>query len=129
MEARKQDILPAHPNTCDWFFETPEFLQWRDPACLHLHNGVLWVKGKPGSGKSTLMKHAFLRYESDLFRDHLIAAFFFNAQGGTLEKTPLGMHRSIVFQLLSDAQLYEYLAPTWRNKQRTIGSGQAEWRE
>ncbi|KAK4138478.1 hypothetical protein BT67DRAFT_368450, partial [Trichocladium antarcticum] len=68
--------------------------KWRDRADLPAHNGVLWIKGKPGAGKSTLMKHA-LQHCEEVFVDHLIVAYFFNARGEILEKTPLGMLRSI----------------------------------
>ncbi|KAL4883483.1 nucleoside phosphorylase domain-containing protein [Aspergillus karnatakaensis] len=41
--------------------------------------GLIWIKGKPGSGKSTFMKHAFCRAVEEL-RDTgaSIAGFFFN---------------------------------------------------
>ncbi len=42
------------------------------------------------------MKHA-LRHCEEVFADHLIVAHFFNARGEILEKTPLGMLRSIVY--------------------------------
>ena len=45
------------------------------------------------------MKHALCHCE-EVFADHLIVAYFFNARGEILEKTPLGMLRSIVYQLL-----------------------------
>ncbi|RYP62609.1 hypothetical protein DL771_009652 [Monosporascus sp. 5C6A] len=88
VDARLRDISSAHPNTCDWFFKTSQFQQWRDRTHISSHNGVLWVKGKPGVGKSTLMKHT-LDHCREIFKDHLIAAYFFNARGDRLEKTPL----------------------------------------
>ncbi|KAK8038561.1 hypothetical protein PG993_006972 [Apiospora rasikravindrae] len=129
IHARLHDIAPTHRDTCDWLFGTPEFQDWRNPASFPTHNGVLWIKGKPGAGKSTLMKHAYLRYQNDFFRDHIIVAFFFNARGETLEKTPLGMLRSIVYQLLQDDDgLYERFVPSFREKQRTSREGDWQWR-
>ncbi|WYZ35511.1 hypothetical protein EsH8_X_000158 [Colletotrichum jinshuiense] len=129
IHARRHDIVPAHPDTCDWLFNTPEFQQWIDPAYLQDHNGVFWIKGKPGAGKSTLMKHAFHHYQKSLFSDHLLLAYFFNARGETLEKTPLGMLRSIVYQLLqNDDTLYEQFLPSFREKQRTSQEGNFHWR-
>ncbi|KAK7906364.1 hypothetical protein PG985_016370 [Apiospora marii] len=129
IDARRHDIAPAYRDTCDWLFDTTEFRDWRDPASLPTHNGVLWIKGKPGAGKSTLMKHAYLRYQKEFFRDHLIVAFFFNARGETLEKTPLGMLRSIVYQLLQDDDgLYERFVPSFRAKQRTSRERDWQWR-
>ena len=88
---------------------------------------MLWIKGKPGAGKSTLMKHA-LRHCEEVFADHLIVAYFFNARGEILEKTPLGMLRSIVYQLLDkDDTLYERFRPIYE-KQRMHQEGECAWR-
>jgi predicted ATPase len=59
MDSRYESIEPAHMNTCQWLFQKPEFVQYRDPEHLKFHSGFLWIKGKAGSGKSTLMKCAF----------------------------------------------------------------------
>ena len=89
---------------------------------------MLWIKGKPGAGKSTLMKHAFSRCQQHFFHDHLIVAHFFNARGEALEKTSLGLLRSITYQLLQkDNRLYEQFAPSFREKQRLGGDGVWQW--
>jgi len=77
----------------------PEYLRWKAPEFRASHHGFLWIKGKPGAGKSTLMKHA-LRHEQSLERrDTTIISFFFNARGHELEKTTEGMYRSLVHQV------------------------------
>ncbi|KAI9159095.1 ankyrin repeat domain-containing protein [Paramyrothecium foliicola] len=100
MKARFHDIQEAAPDTCDWLFDTDIFGQWKALTNIQEHNGVLWIKGKPGAGKSTLMKHSLIRFENDIFPDHHVAAYFFNARGNKLEKSPSGMLRSITYQLL-----------------------------
>jgi hypothetical protein len=93
------------------------------------------MKGKVGMGKSTLMKHA-LACQENFFPNHLVVAYFFNARGEVLEKTPLGMLRSIIYQLLeAEFTLYERLyrttASALRNKNR-LGDwkwGQSELKE
>ncbi|KAL8414158.1 hypothetical protein RB594_005399 [Gaeumannomyces avenae] len=126
IDARQHDIAPAYPGTCDWLFDTAQFRKWRDRADLPAHNGVLWIKGKPGAGKSTLMKHA-LRHCEEVFDDHLIVTYFFNARGEIFEKTPLGMLRSIVYQLLDkDDTLYERFLPIYK-KQRVCKEGEWAW--
>ncbi|GKT97070.1 ankyrin repeat domain-containing protein [Colletotrichum tofieldiae] len=130
INSRRHDIVPAYPGTCDWLFCTLEFQQWMDPAYLQDHNGVFWIKGKPGAGKSTLMKHAFRRYQKQFFSDYLLVAHFFNARGEALEKTSLGMLRLIVYQLLqNDETLYEHFGPTFREKQRTSLEENLQWRQ
>ncbi|KIW85537.1 hypothetical protein Z517_00929 [Fonsecaea pedrosoi CBS 271.37] len=129
MDSREQDISPAVEHTCNWLFDTPEFEKWRDRTDLTDNHGVLCIRGKPGAGKSTLMRHA-LEYCKRKFSDHLIVAYFFNARGNTLEKTPLGMLRSIVYQLLDkDDLLYEQFVHIFRKKQITSEGRGWEWRQ
>lgn len=102
MDDRRIDISPAHRGTCDWLFQTVPFCQWWNRESLQNHHGVLWIKGKPGAGKSTLMKHAYLHCQRTM-TGHIIASFFFNARGASnLERTPLGMLRSLLYQVLDN---------------------------
>ena len=74
------------------------------------------------------MKHT-LAHCKDIFPDHLIAAYFFNARGGALEKTPLGMLRSIVYQLIKqDKALFELFLTRFRDKQHVSRHGEWKWR-
>ncbi|KAL7781129.1 hypothetical protein V8C43DRAFT_239367 [Trichoderma afarasin] len=126
IDARLQNISPVQPGTCEWFFETSQFLKWYDDS----RNGdkFLWIKGNPGTGKSTLMKHVFEHCQTK--QDYVIAAYFFNARGAELEKTPLGMLRSLLFQLLQhEPSLYDRLLPIFRKKQLDYGLGKWEWSE
>ncbi|KAH6880741.1 ankyrin repeat-containing domain protein [Thelonectria olida] len=127
INARRQDIPPAHPNTCEWLLQTEEFRMWHARDELASHRGVLWIKGKPGAGKSTLMKHIYSHCLQNLEEDRLVATYFFNARGEDLEKTPLGMFRSLLHQLLSnDHAMYERFVPLFRENQKY---GTWEWRE
>jgi len=92
IDARRDDVESVQEDTSDWLFKTAQFQQWQDRKDLPSHNGVLWVKGKPGTGKSILMTHIC----QNTFKDHVIAAYFFNVRGSELEKTPLGMLRSLI---------------------------------
>lgn len=51
---REETIKDAHEATLDWMFEKnkTKFMEW-----LEFKEGIYWVKGKAGSGKSTLMKY------------------------------------------------------------------------
>ncbi|KAJ1323569.1 ankyrin repeat domain-containing protein 50 [Microdochium nivale] len=129
IHARRHDIAVASPDTCDWLFQTPEFRRWRNPAHRNTHYGVFWIKGKPGAGKSTLMKHAFSRFQkNDMFGNHLIVAHFFNARGFTLEKTFLGLLRSMVYQLVKDEKLYSLFEQLLlREKQLSSAANDLQW--
>ena len=62
---------------------------------------LLSIKGKPGSGKSTLMGfiHQALPKIPTNEQD-LRLEFFFHGRGTELQKTPVGMFRSLLHQLL-----------------------------
>ncbi|KAH8892380.1 hypothetical protein GQ53DRAFT_123336, partial [Thozetella sp. PMI_491] len=127
MGARQAAIDHALPGTCGWLFETPEFRKWCDRTDLGTHNGVLWIKGKPGAGKSTLIKHT-LGHCKAIFGDHLIITHFFNARDETLEMTLLGMLRWIIYQLVKENDvLREKFILTFRDKQRMYQEGHWGW--
>jgi hypothetical protein len=99
MDDRYATIRTAHGQTCQWLFESSEYRFWRDPTFRPQHHGILWVKGKPGAGKSTLMKCAYTR-GSKIYLDEVTIAFFFNARGEELQKSAVGLYRSLLNQLL-----------------------------
>ncbi|RYP81628.1 hypothetical protein DL770_005836 [Monosporascus sp. CRB-9-2] len=100
IDSRQANIKAAHRKTCKWLLQHPDYVDWLDPAKFSQHNGFLWIKGKPGAGKSTLMKFAYLQAKKKTFQDGLTASFFFNARGDDLEKSTAGMYRSLLLQLL-----------------------------
>lgn len=98
MHARQMDIKGAHRETCQWFLQTPEYLDWADTEARHGRTPFLWIKGKPGAGKSTLMK--FILSHTGRTTKGEILSFFFNARGGTLQRSTGGLYRSFLVQLL-----------------------------
>ncbi|GAW27348.1 putative NACHT and Ankyrin domain protein [Rosellinia necatrix] len=61
------------------------------------HYRFLWIRGKPGAGKSTLMKFISTNISN---RGQTVVSFFFNARGESLEKSTEGCYRSLLYQLL-----------------------------
>ncbi|KAH6899935.1 hypothetical protein B0T10DRAFT_469156 [Thelonectria olida] len=119
MYQRQRNIQRALDDTCDWLYETPEYASWINRSRASDHQGLLWVKGKPGTGKSTLMKDALRRAETKLAASQTTTAgFFFNARGTEqLEKTPIGLYRSILHQVLQqDVLALSYLIPVFNKK-------------
>ncbi len=105
---RLQEIPEAHRQTFNWIFQDPKetkgswssFKDW-----LMDGSGIYWVKGKAGSGKSTLMK--FLVEDKrtkmlllDESRPVTVANFFFWNAGGDLQKSKAGLLRSLLHQCL-----------------------------
>ncbi|KAL9036692.1 MAG: hypothetical protein Q9180_004151 [Flavoplaca navasiana] len=99
IDARYATIKPAHAKTCKWLLQRSEYRDWLDVAKISAHHGLLWIKGKPGSGKSTLLKFVVQSVRKGM-RTAIVICFFFNARGEDLEKSTLGMYRSLLSQLL-----------------------------
>ncbi|GLA16639.1 hypothetical protein AnigIFM62618_003234 [Aspergillus niger] len=100
LESRQATIKPAHAKTCKWLLEKQEYVDWLDSKHFPEHCGFLWIKGKAGSGKSTMMKFAFQQANATVTAETDVISFFFDARGEDLEKSTLGMYRSLVAQLL-----------------------------
>ena len=99
IDARHATIRTAHAKTCRWLLSKSEYQDWLDVSKLSDHHGFLWIKGKPATGKSTIMKFAYTDAKKKK-ADTVVISFFFNARGDELEKSSLGMYRSLFFQLL-----------------------------
>ncbi|KAL3474800.1 hypothetical protein BJX99DRAFT_230996 [Aspergillus californicus] len=99
LDSRHRTIKMAHVKTCQWLLTCPEYKSWLDPDDFDQHHGFFWMKGKPGAGKSTIMKFAFIQSARKI-KNATVISFFFNARGEILEKSVTGMYRSLLFQML-----------------------------
>jgi polynucleotide 5'-kinase involved in rRNA processing len=52
MNSRSYGIKSASEGTCEWLFKNQKYKEW-----ISQGRGMLYIKGKPGAGKSTLMKY------------------------------------------------------------------------
>lgn len=118
INSRYDTIDNAYGKTCIWLSETPEYLDWLEPNKLHEHHGFLWIKAHPGAGKSTLVKSALHNAGKTMSGDFI--SFFFNAGGDELEKSTVGMYRSLLFQLL---RKIPRLQTVFNSLGRTVRSG------
>ncbi|KAH6840786.1 hypothetical protein B0I37DRAFT_347260 [Chaetomium sp. MPI-CAGE-AT-0009] len=101
MDERFRNVEEPAAQTTLWLFEQPSYQDWFHNRNQDKHCCLLWLKGKPGAGKSTLMKAAFRRAEAQQVQSgYWTAAFFFNAKGSELEHSSLGLFRSLLHQLL-----------------------------
>jgi len=101
MNDRKHSVERPAAQTCGWLWEQPVHQDWLHNRHQDNHAGLLWLKGKPGAGKSTLIRELFRRVEAEQeAHGYRTAAFFFNAKGVELEHSPLGLFRSLLSQLL-----------------------------
>ncbi|KAH6869158.1 hypothetical protein B0T10DRAFT_384294, partial [Thelonectria olida] len=101
MNAHSQNLKNPAEQTCLWLFKHKAYEDWFNGRNRDKNFGLLWLKGKPGVGKSTLMKEAFRRSVLGQAKsDYCTAAFFFDAGGVELEHSPVGLFRSLLYQLL-----------------------------
>ncbi|KAK6501370.1 hypothetical protein TWF481_009212 [Arthrobotrys musiformis] len=120
IETRKVTIKNAHRQTCKWLLTKPEYRNWLDESQIPEHHGFLWIKGKPGTGKSTIMKFALKDCEKKL-EGCFIISFFFNARGGDLEKSTIGMYRSLLYQLLERFPELQVIFDSLDSPKTTVG--------
>ncbi|KAM0541674.1 hypothetical protein ACHAPJ_013150 [Fusarium lateritium] len=100
MDDRKTAIGEAHSKTCRWLLEHATYQNWINHQTQPDNSQFLWMRGKAGAGKSTIMKFLYLRARDNNIPCAAVASFFFNARGDYLERSILGMYRSLLMQLL-----------------------------
>ncbi|KAL4874693.1 hypothetical protein BJY04DRAFT_211860 [Aspergillus karnatakaensis] len=100
LDSRHQTVKMAHAKTCRWILS----------YLFDQHHGFLWIKGKPGAGKSTIMKFAFT--QSQKLANTARISFFFNARGDTLEKTVLFEQRPELHTVFTMLPTTTTLGPT-----------------
>ncbi|KAG4432473.1 hypothetical protein IFR05_012039 [Cadophora sp. M221] len=107
LTARHDEISTAHAKTCEWVFSREDvgFTDW-----LSHGKDIFWIYGKPGSGKSTLMKFLLqnrtrLRqsFHPDGTSQVIFASFFFWSTGTTMQKSFAGLLRSLLFDIFTQA--------------------------
>ncbi|XXG96054.1 hypothetical protein Hte_002331 [Hypoxylon texense] len=57
VESRYLSLKVAQTRTCQWLPKSDAYKKWQDATKLVDHHGFLWIKGKPGAGKSIMMKY------------------------------------------------------------------------
>lgn len=115
---RLEAIDEAHSQTFQWIFQSPENSsqyaegrRWDDfPEWLEQKNGLYWVNGKAGSGKSTLMKYAFNNPKTKTYLNtwagtskSCVVAFYFWNSGTDQQRSQSGLFRSLLYDTLRQA--------------------------
>ncbi|KIW63271.1 hypothetical protein PV04_10132 [Phialophora macrospora] len=127
IDARHASIKSAHSKTCKWLLKKSEYLNWLAPELQHEHNGFLWIKGKAGSGKSTILKF-ILSHVKKTMPGVSIISFFFNARGHDMEKSTIGMYRSLLMQLFEHVpELQSVLDVLPRPLLSATGEFESQW--
>ncbi|KAL8410420.1 hypothetical protein RB596_000194 [Gaeumannomyces avenae] len=125
MTDRLNEIDSAMTGTCQWLLKHDTYKRW-----AATDRSILWIKGKPGSGKSTLMKFALAHVGSlpNTATDDVVLTFFFHGRGDKLQKTPLGLWQSLLHQLLVCApRALASLVQAFKQNKETRGEFGEAW--
>lgn len=121
MFTRQNKTRDAATGTFTWLQEHSAYTKWAGQR-----RGLLWIQGKPGAGKSTLMNHAL-----DLSKrrsECLLVSFFFDGAGAALQRSQLGLYRSLLHQILARVpQLRDQFAFSFGERWTTRGIPGKAW--
>lgn len=101
---RSSGIANAHKNTFHWSFSPAKasLASW-----LQGGQGIYWIEGKAGSGKSTLMKYLVRERRTEELlskwaagKSLVVASHFFWGHGTDLQRGFNGLFRTLLFQIL-----------------------------
>lgn len=103
------------PGTLDWLWNHEAYTGWN-----HRKSGILFIQGKPGSGKSVLAKAISNGYENSLVHDPeedlpLMSSWFYSTRGGPVAQLHESLLQAEILQWLDqDAELWSTIRPFWR---------------
>ena len=124
LEARHSRIAEANQGTFEWILEPHNetgtgFIDWTSSS-----HGLYWITGKPGSGKSTLMKYlshnAYIRQAICAWagsKTAYIASFYFWNPGTDMQKSQQGLLQTLLYHILrqSPGLVPQLIPDRWSN--------------
>ncbi|KAI8950152.1 hypothetical protein F4801DRAFT_579768 [Xylaria longipes] len=110
IHSREETISETYANTFQWIFEDPETAGKPWDSFVDFLKGdtsTYWITGKPGCGKSTLMKFISDSPKTQALleqwvgnRDLIKASYYFYYNGGDNQKSEIGLIRSLLYSIL-----------------------------
>ncbi|EHK26382.1 uncharacterized protein TRIVIDRAFT_142895, partial [Trichoderma virens Gv29-8] len=125
MNAGFDNVHTAAKGTCRWLFRHEIYLDW-----VTCHQGLLWINGKPGTGKSTLLRYVLENHQtvSSAVTNHIVLSFFFSRHDVELQRTPLGLYRSLLYQILKQTpDMLPNLISTFKKRRKESGEPGEAW--
>lgn len=133
---RISEVHKAHEKTFNWLFD-PAVVTFADWLCgqgTMAKKPIYWVQGKPGSGKSTLMKFAMRNNRTTELLANcstdkwIFAAFFFHDRGSNVQKSLTGMMKEILYSILSQLPaLVAFVIPLYRDLVQSQQTNRPQW--
>ncbi|ORY13816.1 hypothetical protein BCR34DRAFT_456125, partial [Clohesyomyces aquaticus] len=129
IEVRHAQIAKAHKKTFEWIYNS-SFGNW-----LRSGEGIFWLSGKPGSGKSTLFKYLVSNELTEITlrkwagsKKLFVPKYFFWKSGTELQRSMLGLLRTLLFEVLrSCPELISVVFPDRWQRARYEHRANHEW--
>ncbi|OPB37494.1 hypothetical protein A0O28_0044060 [Trichoderma guizhouense] len=116
---RYEKISPEHSGSFDWIWTHDEYKSWSISETSRL----LYIQGKPGSGKSTLTKYfdSNLRTREPAAKQAIVARFFYSFREGELQRSHYNMLLSLLYDILyqEEAFFYHHCQTEYRSHRRS----------
>ncbi|KAL2370823.1 hypothetical protein RJ035_002289 [Blastomyces gilchristii] len=138
MQDRREWISAAHKKTFNWTLEDKAGEHIRRDNLKHWlcnGDGIYWLSGKAGSGKSTLMKYIDQDRRTLQYLEQwasplkiVFASFYFWNPGTSMQKSQLGLLQSLLHKILSQRpNLIPKVLPDQAQLYRTYGTTNFSW--
>jgi hypothetical protein len=114
-------IASEHKGSLEWLWSHEQYRRWSSSDTSHL----LYLQGKPGSGKSTLTRYFkdHLLEREEAVEHALIASFFYSFREGESQTSHYNMLRSILYDILNQDEGFFYHFQPEHRKYKQVSQG------
>ncbi|KAF8533010.1 hypothetical protein BDD12DRAFT_900719 [Trichophaea hybrida] len=116
-DTRYDKISEEHHGSLEWLWEHPKYQEWSTSTKCSL----LYIEGKPGSGKSTLVKYFEKKFVERVPNagSSTVARYFYSFRGTKMESTHTNMLRSLLNNILEqDESTFFHFQQKFRDLER-----------
>ncbi|KAK1149757.1 hypothetical protein N8T08_005311 [Aspergillus melleus] len=127
---RYEKISSEQSGSFEWIWSHPRYADWSQSS----ESRLLYLQGKPGSGKSTLTKYFYksFRDRDKRVNTSVVAKFFYSYREGEVQKSHYNMLRTVLHDILQQDETFFYheFQAEYRRQaelEQNQGSDSVEW--